>query len=72
LISAWNAWKRKTDGIGAHMRYRFACRGDVLKVIQFVNRMAAVNNITGFQAGYRRHSEPLPGQLHRRITEPKK
>jgi hypothetical protein len=29
--------EKNPDGIGAHMRYRFACRGDVLKVIQFVN-----------------------------------
>jgi hypothetical protein len=29
-------------------------------------------NITGLSAaGYYRHSEPLPGQPHRRITEPK-
>ncbi len=47
LIFAWNAWKEKPDGIGAHMRYRFACRGDVLKVIQYVNRMAAVNQHCG-------------------------
>ena len=39
--------KKNPDGIGAHMRYRFACRGDVLKVIQFVNRMAAVNQHYG-------------------------
>jgi hypothetical protein len=26
------------------MRYRFACRGDVLKVIQFVNQHAAAIN----------------------------
>lgn len=29
-----------TDGIGAHLRYRFACRGDVLKVIRLVNQFA--------------------------------
>ncbi|MFU0734008.1 hypothetical protein [Klebsiella quasipneumoniae] len=39
--------EKNPDGIGAHMRYRFACRGDVLKVIQFVNRMAAVNQHCG-------------------------
>ncbi|HBW3295796.1 TPA: hypothetical protein MEY49_003191 [Klebsiella pneumoniae] len=39
--------EKNPDGIGAHMRYRFACRGDVLKVIQFVNRMAAVNQHYG-------------------------
>lgn len=30
------------DGIGAHLRYRFACRGGVLRVIQLVNSNAAV------------------------------
>lgn len=39
--------EKNPDGIGAHMRYRFACRGDVLKVIQFVNHMAAVNQHHG-------------------------
>lgn len=34
-------------GIGAHMRYRFACRGDVLKVIQIVNHIEAVNQHHG-------------------------
>ena len=49
--------EKNPDGIGAHMRYRFACRGDVLKVIQFVNRMAASQpTLRAFKAGYRRHS----------------
>lgn len=39
--------EKNPDGIGAHMRYRFASRGDVLKVIQFVNHMAAVNQHHG-------------------------
>ncbi|MFY0131221.1 hypothetical protein [Klebsiella aerogenes] len=39
--------EKNPDGIGAHMRYRFACRGDVLKVIQFVNHVAAVNQHHG-------------------------
>ena len=29
------------------MRYRFACRNDVMKVIQFVNHMAAINQHRG-------------------------
>jgi hypothetical protein len=33
--------------VSGRMRYRFACRGDVLKVIQFVNHMAAVNQHHG-------------------------
>ena len=28
--------EKNPDGIGAHLRYRFSCRGDVLKVIQLV------------------------------------
>ncbi|WKM73483.1 hypothetical protein Q2T70_07100 [Klebsiella oxytoca] len=39
--------EKNPDGIGAHMRYRFACRGDVMKVIQFVNHMAAINQHHG-------------------------
>ncbi|MBX4799115.1 hypothetical protein DP157_18490 [Klebsiella michiganensis] len=39
--------EKNPDGIGAHMRYRFAYRGDVLKVIQFVDHMAAVNQHHG-------------------------
>ncbi|HCR1851405.1 TPA: hypothetical protein ONC02_004693, partial [Enterobacter roggenkampii] len=32
--------EKNPDGIGAHLRYRFSCRGDVLKVIQLVNHNA--------------------------------
>lgn len=39
-----------TDGIGAHLRYRFTCRGDVLKVIQLVNRNAAAGGYSGLSA----------------------
>lgn len=39
--------EKNPDGIGAHMRYRFACRNDVLRVIQFVNHMAAINQHHG-------------------------
>lgn len=39
--------EKNPDGIGAHMRYRFACRSDVLKVIQFVNHMAVINQHQG-------------------------
>lgn len=36
--------EKNPDGIGAHLRYRFASRGDVLKVIQLVNHNAAINS----------------------------
>ncbi|HCB1068319.1 TPA: hypothetical protein MYN30_004049 [Klebsiella variicola subsp. variicola] len=39
--------EKNPDGIGAHLRYRFCCRGDVLKVIQYVNHMAAINRHQG-------------------------
>lgn len=39
--------EKNPDGIGSHLRYRFACRGDVLKVIQYVNRMAELNEHPG-------------------------
>lgn len=42
--------EKNPDGIGAHMRYRFAGRYDVLKVIQFVNHMAAINQHSGISA----------------------
>lgn len=42
--------QKNPDGIGAHLRYRFACRADVLKVIQYVNHMAAVNQHHGLTA----------------------
>ncbi|MBU4682722.1 hypothetical protein KC222_11930 [Cedecea davisae] len=43
--------ERNPDGIGAHLRYRFVSRGDVLRVIQLVNRNAAA-------AGYQGLSQP--------------
>ncbi|EMQ4448288.1 TPA: hypothetical protein ACGAON_004237 [Citrobacter freundii] len=36
-----------TDGIGAHLRYRFSCRGDVLKVIRLVNQHAVAGGYLG-------------------------
>lgn len=39
--------EKNMDGIGAHLRYRFSCRDDVLKVIQFVNHKAAINEHHG-------------------------
>ncbi|HDS1115209.1 hypothetical protein OCJ35_25115 [Pluralibacter gergoviae] len=42
--------QKNPDGIGAHLRYRFACRADVLKVIQYVNHMAAINQHHGLSA----------------------
>ncbi|EEC0304270.1 hypothetical protein KV686_004184 [Salmonella enterica] len=39
-----------TDGIGAHLRYRFVCRGDVLRVIQLINRNAAAGGYSGLSA----------------------
>lgn len=42
--------EKNPDGIGSHLRYRFACRGDVLKVIQYVNRMAELNEHSGLSA----------------------
>ena len=42
--------EKNPDGIGAHMRYRFTGRYDVLKVIQFVNHMAAINQHDGLSA----------------------
>lgn len=42
--------EKNPDGIGAHMRYRFTGRYDVLKVIQFVNHMAAINQHGGLSA----------------------
>lgn len=43
--------ERNPDGIGAHLRYRFVSRGDVLRVIQLVNHNATV-------AGYQGLSQP--------------
>ncbi|EAM3338122.1 hypothetical protein I2533_001241 [Salmonella enterica] len=42
--------EKNPDGIGAHLRYRFASRGDVLKVIQHVNHLAAINEHKGLSA----------------------
>lgn len=42
--------EKNPDGIGAHMRYRFTGRYDVLKVIQFVNHMAVINQHGGLSA----------------------
>lgn len=42
--------EKNPDGIGAHMRYRFACRGDVLRVIQLVNSNAAAGGYQGLLA----------------------
>ncbi|EGH8506644.1 hypothetical protein IFE76_004566 [Salmonella enterica] len=39
--------EKNPDGIGAHLRYRFSCRGDVLKVIQLVNHNAAIGLYSG-------------------------
>ena len=39
--------EKNLDGIGAHLRYRFASRGDVLKVIQLVNHNAAIKEHRG-------------------------
>ncbi|BBV48836.1 hypothetical protein [Citrobacter portucalensis] len=39
--------EKNPDGIGAHLRYRFSCRGDVLKVIQLVNHNADVGGYQG-------------------------
>ncbi|MCW6976993.1 hypothetical protein NYV38_00565 [Escherichia coli] len=39
--------EKNPDGIGAHLRYRFSCRGDVLKVITHVNHLANINDHNG-------------------------
>ncbi|HBS5981284.1 TPA: hypothetical protein MAL29_004772 [Klebsiella variicola] len=39
--------EKNPDGIGSHLRYRFCCLADVLKVIQYVNHIAAVNQHEG-------------------------
>ena len=36
--------EKNPDGIGTHLRYRFSCRGDVLKVITHVNHLANIND----------------------------
>lgn len=35
------------DGIGAHLRYRFSCRSDVLRVIQLLNHNATAGGYNG-------------------------
>lgn len=39
--------EKNPDGIGGHFRYRFAGRYDVLRVIQLVNHLAAINEHHG-------------------------
>ncbi|WP_446030277.1 hypothetical protein [Lelliottia amnigena] len=39
--------ERNTDGIGAHLRYRFSSRQDALKVIQLVNFNATIGGYCG-------------------------
>ncbi|VEB93462.1 Uncharacterised protein [Citrobacter koseri] len=39
--------EKNPDGIGAHLRYRFSCCGDVLKVIQLVNHNAVIGLYSG-------------------------
>lgn len=46
-ISLERIEQKNPDGIGAHLRYRFASRSDVLKAIQYVNHMAAINRHHG-------------------------
>lgn len=50
-ISLERIQERNPDGIGAHLRYRFMSRGDVLRVIHLVNRNAAA-------AGYQGLTQP--------------
>lgn len=35
------------DGVGSHLRYRFACRDDVLRAVQLVNHNAVAGGYTG-------------------------
>ncbi|EOE5017781.1 hypothetical protein ACKGF3_001457 [Salmonella enterica] len=39
--------EKNPDGIGAHLRYRFVSRGDVMRVIQLVNSNAAAGGYQG-------------------------
>lgn len=39
--------EKNPDGIGTHLRYRFSCRGDVLKVITHINHLANINDHNG-------------------------
>ena len=39
--------EKNPDGIGAHLRYRFSCRSDVLRVIQLLNHNADAGGYQG-------------------------
>lgn len=39
--------EKNPDGIGTHLRYRFACFDDVVRVIQFVNLHAVLGGYSG-------------------------
>ena len=39
--------EKNPDGIGSHLRYRFTCRADVMRVIQLVNHNATAGGYTG-------------------------
>lgn len=39
--------EKNPDGIGSHLRYRFAYRADVMRVIQLVNHNAAAGGYRG-------------------------
>lgn len=39
--------EKNPDGIGAHLRYRFVSRGDVMRVIQLVNSNATAGGYQG-------------------------
>ena len=39
--------EKNPDGIGSHLRYRFVCRGDVLRVIQLINHNASIGGYRG-------------------------
>jgi len=43
--------EKNPDGIGAHLRYRFSCRSDVLRVIKLVNHSAAAGGYHGLSHG---------------------
>ena len=42
--------EKNPDGIGSHLRYRFTCRADVLRVIQLVNRNASAGGYIGLSS----------------------
>jgi hypothetical protein len=39
--------EKNPDGIGSHFRYRFTCRGDVLRVLQLMKHNARAGGYTG-------------------------